>query len=97
MPSEHHFCVSLGASRCAQGPCDGPQLSNFVTTWSSEKLPEIFENALWAALGWQEVHHPPSIPGPNVLPLAPALSMWIHPEHPGTPPAVSPYSLQLVT
>lgn len=36
-------------------------------------IPDIFGNALWAALEYQEERHPPFIPKPNVLPLAPAL------------------------
>ena len=59
-------------------------------------IPDIFGNALWAALEWQEERHPPLIPGPNVLPLAPALYVD-SPQALGTPPAVNPFSLQLVT
>lgn len=61
-----------------------------------ELIPDIFENALWAALEWQEERHPPFTPGPNVLLLAPALYVD-SPQVSGHPSSYEPFSLQLVT
>lgn len=49
------------------------------------EIPEISENALLAALGWQVVHHPHPQPTSKCCPQPlPSLCAGTHPEHLGT-------------